>query len=313
MSTDSVSKNDRALAILATRLTEGKRSALGPAPSSEDLAAFYDGKLSAVRRTQVLSHIANSPDRYRQWLALVDAAQTEAHAASARTVNSSLNKSWRTAAQWIKHARMKTVMLGGGAVAAVLALVITFTTEIPLYEDVYPYEEQVAGLYSDYAGDWVGGRPELNNDTLPSVKLRGNTSAPQSETERPSISARGDSIKTPIQKSLARGLAQGLRSLGSEFRIVGFSLDAAEGAPRGEHEYLQALGKIAAIAYFKCRGKTTSEFYRDADEIIRALAPQLAQGEDPDTSSLSVLLKGAGSQQERVCGAAWYIVSIVSS
>ena len=57
------------LALLAHR---GKQPPQGTPPTDEELAQLYDNQLSFQRRQQVMSHINNNPQLFKQWIALVD-------------------------------------------------------------------------------------------------------------------------------------------------------------------------------------------------------------------------------------------------
>jgi len=68
-----VSKADRhSEALLGIHLAKGQGRAQGSPPSDEELVLLMDGQLGEQRRSEVLSHLAHRPERYRQWLSLAD-------------------------------------------------------------------------------------------------------------------------------------------------------------------------------------------------------------------------------------------------
>lgn len=107
-------------ALLGIHLAKGKghgqARAQGSPPSDEELVLLMDGQLSEERRTEVLSHLAQRPERYRQWLSLadMDADEQASQAGLFSILSRGLNNwliDWRYAAG------------GLGAMAAVLLLV----------------------------------------------------------------------------------------------------------------------------------------------------------------------------------------------
>ncbi|MBB3048782.1 hypothetical protein FHR99_003056 [Litorivivens lipolytica] len=97
-----MSKADRhSEAILGIHLAQHGRSASGSPPSDEELALLMEGGLGAQRRTEVLSHLAARPDRYRQWQTMVEmAAQPAANPSLLAILTRGLNNwliDWRYA------------------------------------------------------------------------------------------------------------------------------------------------------------------------------------------------------------------------
>lgn len=112
-----MSKADRhSEALLGIHLAKGQRRAQGSPPSDEELVLLMDGQLGEQRRSEVLSHLAHRPERYRQWLSLADmdsdeqASQTGLLSILSRGINNWLID-WRYAAGGI------------GAMAAVILVV----------------------------------------------------------------------------------------------------------------------------------------------------------------------------------------------
>ncbi len=88
-------------ALLGINLAQHGRAVTGSPPSDEELALLMEGGLSEERRAEVLSHLAARPERYRQWLELVEmAAQPAAETSLLAILNRGLNNwliDWRYA------------------------------------------------------------------------------------------------------------------------------------------------------------------------------------------------------------------------
>ncbi|WP_372776933.1 hypothetical protein [Litorivivens sp.] len=88
-------------ALLGINLAQHGRAAKGSPPSDEELALLMEGGLSNERRSEVLSHLAARPDRYRQWLEFVEmAGQPAAETSLLAILNRGLNNwliDWRYA------------------------------------------------------------------------------------------------------------------------------------------------------------------------------------------------------------------------
>jgi hypothetical protein len=89
--------------LLGIHLSTTQGRAQGSPPSDEELALLMDAQLSKERRSEVLSHLAHRPERYRQWLSLadMDADEQESHASLLNILSKAINNwliDWRYAA-----------------------------------------------------------------------------------------------------------------------------------------------------------------------------------------------------------------------
>jgi len=119
------SNNDTHNAYIA--LDAMRNPTRGAAPDWDELQSYRDGGLTASRREEVLSHIANNADVHQQWLDLAEAEHWLANPANQTSAANAANNraqstSWRERiSDWLSPG--KTVF-GGAAAMAVAAVVL---------------------------------------------------------------------------------------------------------------------------------------------------------------------------------------------
>ncbi len=125
---------DNALAYAAISLCGNQTR--GSAPQWHELAAWHKGTLEPARTAEVLSHVANDPDCFQQWLDLVEAESwIDEESLSESTLS---NTAIDAASQTTEHSSTSSRRLGAASATSVFSKVRTllagiFQQPLPVY------------------------------------------------------------------------------------------------------------------------------------------------------------------------------------
>ena len=269
-------EKDIATAKLALALNNNK--AQGEPPSTEELAALYNNRLSSQRRQEVLDSIANTPSIYRQWIALVESHQAPSQQTHAQPPAKSLLTTVCHYLSKFSEGLKPRVLLSGTALASLLFMVVTL--QAPYYT--------VEQLYQEHNQQWSPNLFKMQNGlNTRSVQLFGR-------------------YTTPLEQALHQGLALGLDSLGEHLFIDGISnkpplLPAKSTIPDEEYEHLVIIARVMAIAHFKCQQSSSDKFYQQANNIVQHSLKKLQNSRYPAVQALVEQLSFSQSLKKNIC------------
>lgn len=298
--------NDNATAYAGVSLF-GNHPA-GPPPQWHELTAWRSGKLPEERATQILSHVANDPEFFQQWLDLVEAenwaAEEAASTQSDKAVHAAPAKASRSFSadklrQWLGSLFDQPLPVYGGAFAAVLLAVLI----VPMMQQSgNPLQQQLDSSLDLYRSTDAGlpAQPPASRQTRRLSGLFDKLSAPEVE-----------------QAHFQRGLRLSAEALGSDLaapwqtwttELPGSPLDCENavepGDCEGSRDDLTALGQWSLLAYAACEANPqaiadTKVFWQAQLSLYEELSqrPQLAHSQ----AFGNVLSIQASSQPDSLC------------
>jgi len=173
--TDNKKDNDNAIAMAAIGLFANEPK--GSPPEWHEIHAWREGQLSAERSAEVLSHVANNPDIFQQWLDLADAESwvddEQTTAANESSLNSAASNTptslWQGAKSWLASLIKLPLPVYGGAIAAILMAVIT----VPLMQtgNINPQQQLDESMMSfpDLENALPGAHAQLATRSLENI------------------------------------------------------------------------------------------------------------------------------------------------
>lgn len=239
-------KSETVLAKLALQLCNFNSVPKGNPPSDEELAAFYDNKLSTLENARIKKFLAHHPDTYRRWIGLIEtAADFEQDHDNKQPLND--DDSGESPRLFL---RPRWMMRVGGALAASIALmswILNFGTS------QMAINQSMDLMYEQYAHTL---KPRLPTKQISSQQWRVDLD--------------------PSQRALASGVLAGLNRLGELFNVDGltqdfFSSQGIEATALQGEQYKDAFlsGQLAVLIHFQCQsGKIDSGFKQDAYQLL---------------------------------------------
>lgn len=212
-------------------------------PSDDDLLALYEGEPGDEKRAAVMHALANHPDTYSRWLALVEASFTvEQDVHAAPPVPAETDQPPSIFMRWLRP-----LFLPGLTAAAALAVVFML---LPIGTSL---ENNIDGLYRDYSFNAriiTGG-----SSTLPARSIGRDQTAEQAR------------FYQPINLGLAHALG-----------IEAPAVDDPDSLRDDEHAALFALGRLSAISYAQCKDPAAANddaFFQDAMPVLATITQSL--------------------------------------
>ena len=315
MSTTPTEQHYAALAKVKAALALAKLDkANGPVPTEEELAALLDQSLDEQRRDAIMGHIANTPEVYDQWIALVESIHIEeAHTAAsplmaANRLEQPTGLATTAIRGWFKDVlagfKVNSSLKAGGtfAVAAVVAVAVLQ----PFGGTNYNYE--VDALFEQYGQQW-----EAIPTQATTLDTRGAVLFPQP------LTVEQHTVKQAMQAAVGTMRLNTPQANDKHFLIA--ALDNAPTSPSEaaaddnlsstEQQALTAIGRIAAIAHFKCQQNTADGFYNKADPLLRRSAQQLKKSSDPATAELAENLQLNTDAKDNICQGAATVIGYI--
>ena len=173
MANNTDSKDDNALAYAGVSLFANESR--GEVPQWHELSAWRNGLLPEDRSAEVLSHVANDPDYFQQWLDIVEAehwieeqssvdtvsqapelsVQSQAASSSKQSdTTTSLGNTLNSAVRWFRSLFDQPLTVYGGALAAIMLAVLI----VPLMREseVLTLQQQVDRSLDTYIDTQAG-------------------------------------------------------------------------------------------------------------------------------------------------------------
>ena len=132
------STQQQAEAMIALHATQGVQPSQGEQPSHEELALLLEGRLSFIRRKEVMSHINADTELFSHWVSLV-----EAKSIFNETTENEQNLLQRLQ-QWLNPTRL-------GFIGTALAAITTVAIVLPLLDESTTISPQQPRSTPDYA------------------------------------------------------------------------------------------------------------------------------------------------------------------
>lgn len=277
-------KYEQLHAQLALQYLGEHRQAIGPEPTTEELIILREGNLDPVRRAQVMSHIAATPNIYVDTLRLVDTTESLEISELDNDAYMLNTNSKFSLVSWLTSMFRVPTFAGAGLAATLALVVIQFTPPQGLSKDINQ-------LYADY-----GQYESADFRSLPHFKRRGKIPPPEGQSAE--------------YYAALGGVYIGAMELGKPlptnwFPIEGYREDLLPNLEISHYSATYELGRLTTIAHFKCQSSNDNDkFFSKAVAAMKQLStPMKSSAKDSILSKqLATWITEEESAREKVCG-----------